>query len=329
MKKIALISIIVLIGIAGLGVLSYIQGWYPFALSDQEVLSRMFTKMGEVKTLHYDLAVKFEQVESSSLNSLGLEGINLRIVGDVDNSDAENPKSKADLEIRLSLQGMDMSLKAELISSKQKAYYKIVTIPAPITAFLGAFGLDISKMENQWIELDVGEMSDLSEEKIAESEKMLEEIAELFEEKEFLKINEKFPDDKIGDKKVYHFLVSLNVEVIEDLLPDLFDILSKYDEYGTFSEINKEEFIENFRESSEKIKEMDFELWVGTKDYLLYRFKMEEEITTEGETAKITVNCNLSDFDQEINIEIPENVKSIEEIFPVSELLGQSMDLIQ
>ena len=329
MKKIALISIIVLIGIAGLGVLSYIQGWYPFAPSDQEVLSRMFTKMGEVKTLHYDLAVKFEQVESSSLNSLGLEGINLRIIGDVDNSDAENPKSKADLEIGLSLQGMDMFLKGELISSREKAYYKIVTIPAPITAFLGAFGLDISKMENQWIELDLGEMSDLSEKEIAESEKMFEEIAELFEEKEFLKINEKFSDDKIGGKKVYHFLVSLNVEVTEDLLPDLLDILSEYDEDGVFSVIDKEEFIENFRESSEKIKEMDFELWVGTKDYLLYRFKIEEEITIEGETAKITVNCNLSDFDQEIDIEIPENAKSIEEIFPVSELLGQSMDLIQ
>ena len=329
MKKIALISIIVLIGIAGLGVLSYIQGWYPFAPSDQEVLSRTFTKMGEIKTLHYDLAMKFEQVEPSSLNSLGLEEVNLNIIGDFDNSDAENPKSKADLEIGLSLQGMDMFLKGELISSREKAYYKIVTIPAPITAFLGAFGLDISKMENQWIELDVGEMSDLSEEKIAESKKMLEEIAELFEGKEFLKINEKFPDDKIGDKKVYHFLVSLNVEVIEGLLPDLLDILSEYDEDGAFSEIDKEEFIENFRESSEKIEEMDFELWIGTKDYLLYRFKVEEEITTEGETAKITVDCDLSDFDQEINIEIPENAKSIEEIFPVSELLGQSMDLIQ
>ena len=329
MKKIALISIIVLIGIAGLGVLSYIQGWYPFALSNQEILSRMFTKMGEVKTLHYDLAVKFEQVEPSSLNNLGLEGINLRMIGDVDNSDVENPKSKADLEIGLSLQGMDMSLKGELISSKQKAYYKIVTIPAPITAFLGAFGLDISKMENQWIEVDVGEMSDLSEEKITESKKILEEIAELFRGKEFLKIKEKFSDDKIGNKKVYHFLVSLNVEVIEGLLPDLLDILSADDEDGAFSEIDKEESIKKFKESSEKIEKMDFELWVGTKDYLLYRFKIEEEITTEGETAKITVNCNLSDFDQEMNIKIPENAKSIEEIFPVSELLGQSMDLIQ
>jgi hypothetical protein len=329
MKKIALISIIVLIGIAGLGVLSYIQGWYPFALSDQEVLSRTFTKMGEVKTLHYDLTAKFEQVESSSLNSLGLEGINLRMIGDFDNSDTENPKSKADLEIGLSLQGMDMFLKGELISSREKAYYKIVTIPAPITAFLEMFGLDVSKMENQWIEVDVGEMSDLSEEKIAESKKMLEEIAELFEGREFLKINEKFPDDKIGDKKVYHFLVSLNVEVIEALLPDLFDILSEYDEDGAFSEIDKEEFIENFRESSGKIEEMDFELWIGTKDYLLYRFKIEEEITTEEETAKITVNCDLSDFDQEINIEVPENAKSIEEVFPVSELSGQPMYLIQ
>jgi len=329
MKKIALISIIILISIAGLGVLSYIQGWYPFALSNQEILSRTFTKMGEVKTLHYDLTAKFEQVESSSLNNLGLEGINLKIIGDFDNRDAENPKSKADLEIRLSLQGMDMFLKGELISSREKAYYKIVTIPAPVTAFLEMFGLDVSKMENQWIEVDVGEMSDLSEEKITESKKMLEEIAELFRGKEFLKINEKFPDDKIGDKKVYHFLVSLNVEVIEVLLPDLLDILSEYDEDGAFSEIDKEEFIENFRESSGKIGEMDFELWVGTKDYLLYRFKIEEEITTEGETAQITVNCDLSDFDQEINIEVPENAKSIEEIFPVSELLGQSMDFVQ
>jgi hypothetical protein len=329
MKKIALISIIVLIGIAGLGVLSYIQGWYPFAPSNQEILSRMFIKMGEVKTLHYDLAAKMEQVGYSSSNDLGLEGVSLRIIGDVDNSNAENPKSRADLEIGLSLEGMNMSLKGELISSRQKAYYKIVTIPAPISAFLGMFGLDVSKMENQWIEVDLGEISDLSEEKIAENKKMLQEIVELFGEKEFLKIKEKFPDDKIGDKKVYHFLVSLNVEVIEDLLPDLFDILSKYNEDETFSETDKEEFIKKFKESSEKIGKMDFELWIGTKDYLLYRFKIEEEITTEGETAQITVNCDLSDFNQEVNIEIPENAKSIEEIFPVSELLGQSMDLVQ
>jgi len=329
MKKIALISTIVLIGIAGLGVLSYIQGWYPFAPSNQEVLLRMFTKMGEVKTLHYDLAAEFEQIEPTSLNGLGLEGMNLRMIGDIDNSDAENPKSKSDLEIGLSLEGMDMFLKGELISFRQKAYYKIVTIPAPITAFLGMFGLDVSKMENQWIEVNVGEMSDLSEEKIAENKKMLPEIAELFEGKEFLKIKEKFPNDRIGDKKVYHFLVSLDIKVMEDLLPDLCDILSKYDEYGAFPETDKEEFIKNFKESSEKIEKMDFELWVGTKDYLLYRFRIEEKITTEGETAQITVNCDLSDFDQEMNIKIPEDAKSIEEIFPVSEFLESPMDLIQ
>jgi hypothetical protein len=50
---------------------------------------------------------------------------------------------------------------------------------------------------------------------------------------------------------------------------------------------------------------IDTEVWVDTEDFLLRRIRLEGRIT-EGEESGIVRTISLSDFDQSLEIELPE-----------------------
>jgi hypothetical protein len=50
---------------------------------------------------------------------------------------------------------------------------------------------------------------------------------------------------------------------------------------------------------------IDTEVWIGTEDFLLRRIRLEGQIT-EDEKAEIVRTITLSDFDQSVEIELPE-----------------------
>ena len=179
MKKIALIAIIILIGIAGLGALSYIQGWIPFFVSDEKIISTMIEKMGENKSWHSDLNI---EMEIKGIQGQEEEKVNviLNIEGDTDRADIENPKSAVNLDAELKMEGMSFSLGGEIkILGKKDIYFRLTTIPA--LPFLDILGLSLDELKNQWIKID----EEYLKESPDENEEMMKKLEELFKEKNF------------------------------------------------------------------------------------------------------------------------------------------------
>jgi len=326
MKKIILIIGIVLLSTVGIGALSYFQGWLPFSVSDEDVLSTMIENMSKNKTLHTDINIT---VNAESPDE-GEVSIVLDMETDADGTDAENPKSAVKFDGTLNMEGMSFSLGFEMKALNQEdIYFRITTIPA--LPFLGMLGIDFNELKNQWIKIDEEYLKDFT---VENNEEMMKKFAELVAEKEFLVVKEKLADEKINNIGCYHYLVLLDKDELIEILPELMDIIMEDNpSFDGLSESEKkqalEDAIDGMNEFFNKIGDISSDIWIGKKDKLLYRLGIEKEmdisefdIGEEG-TISIKLKFDFSKFNEKVDIETPKEFKLLDEVFPVEMLQGQ------
>jgi hypothetical protein len=88
-----------------------------------------------------------------------------------------------------------------------------------------------------------------------------------------------------------------------------------------FKEIGEAEFKKELNSFLMKVGEISFQVWIGKKDYFLYRFTFEKSLDinkfSPKENGEVTVkiNAEVSDYGKPIKIEPPENAMSLDEIF--------------
>jgi len=326
MKKIILIIGIILLSAIGIGALSYSQGWLPFSVSDQDILSAMIENMTKNKTLHTNMNV----IVNAKSPGQGEVGIVLDIEGDTDRTDIENPKSAVKFDGALNMEGMSFSLGFEMKAlSEEDIYFKITTIPA--LPFLGMLGIDFNELKDQWIKIDEEYLKDFT---VENNEEMMKKLAELVAEKEFLVVKEKLADEKINNVDCYHYLVLLDKDELIEILPELMDIIMEDNpSFDGLSESEKKQALEDatdgMNEFFNKIGDMSSDIWIGKKDKLLYRLEIEKEMDVsefeigEEGTMSIKLKFDFSKFNEKVNIETPEEFKSLDEVFPVEMLQGQ------
>jgi len=319
MKKIILIVGIVLISMVGGGVFSYFQGWLPFSVSDEDVLSAMIENMSKNKTWHSETNITIDAEAEGEKSS-----VFLNIEEDTNKTDTENVKSDIKINAELGMEGMSFSLGVEIkVLGPKDIYLKITTIPA--LPFLGMLGINLDELKDQWIKIDQEYLGDIAAE---DNEEMIKQLTELLIGKEFLIVEEKFADEGIKDVNCYHYSISLNKDELVKIMPEMFSIIIQNNSsFEQLSETEKEqaldETVSNFNGFLDKIGDINFEVWIGKKDKLLYQLSGEKEIDTNelygGDVygnIDIGFKINFSKFNQEININAPEEFKSLDEVFP-------------
>lgn len=307
---------IILIGFLGTGISLAARIWdplwNPFRPSPENVINKMTSKIGQLKNVHSEVKLDVEIKEEDST----AEGIKIFMGfnSDLDNIEPENIKSAGNFDIVLSLDGMQISLAGENRIIGQDFYFKLTTVPSiPIFQMMG---IDFSKLKNQWIK---------SGEEINQDKEITGRFEALFKDKNFYIVKEELPDEEINKVKTHHYLISLNEEEIKKTLPELLDILLPA---GQLTEINRENLVSGFSEFLEKIGEISAEIWIGKKDFYLYKIKAEKEIDLSDFDAAnknkvdLKVEINFSKFNQPVKIEAPENFKKLEEIYQPSIYFG-------
>ena len=77
-------------------------------------------------------------------------------------------------------------------------------------------------------------------------------------------------------------------------------------------------------------------VWIGKKDKQFYQFQIQKEINAGelyGEEMGIDGNINIdfkmnfSEFNQEMNVQSPEEYKSLDEVFPTEMFEGEMLEL--
>lgn len=347
-KKSRLIKIvagIIILIVVGVGLSLYTRAWdpvwNPFRPSPEKVIEKMALEMGRLKTVHsrakIDIAGK-EDIKEVFRLSMDFDS-------DSDSTDPQNLKSAGDFYIALAFEGMEFSLAGEVKAIGEDSYLKITTIPALpfLEPFFEMFGIDLGEIEDQWIKIDqeqlmkilgvsiTPEMEEEMQKEKEKQEEMIQKFQTLLKDKKLYIVKREFPDKEIRGVKTYHYLVALNKEEIKKIIPGIFEILWEY-----FPPSNpgfpmtppvpgKEEILteilEAFDEFFEKVGEITAQLWIGKKDFYLYKIKGEKEIDLAKIDLKakgkiiIKIEMDFSNFNQPVKIEEPEEYKLLEEIF--------------
>ena len=113
--------------------------------------------------------------------------------------------------------------------------------------------------------------------------------------------------------------MALNKEEVKKIIPEILDIVGEKEEMLTGPE-SQEELQEKINQFFDKIGEIMAEVWIGKKDFYLYKLDFEKEVdlskfekTTEG-TIAIKFVTEFDKFNQPIEIAAPEEFKTIKEI---------------
>ncbi len=297
-KKIYLIFVFIF-AVLAVNLLLYLQvwnpSWNPFRPSPTITLAKMAFRMKRVDAFHAlgEVKLEMENIIVSSEFDLDLEKVN-------DNQS----KIKGSFKIPM------FSERVEFLTMNDVFYLN----PGP-------YAINIEEMtENRfvfgdykWIKIDQESLDSLSDSEISKThpilsmpeeewEKLTEEIIKLFTERKYYEIKAELEDEEIDGEMYYHYLISLNEEEIQRMANRL-DFVSEY-----FADYQSNTLEDEIKIGD--LKDLDFEVWIDQDDYYLYQIKYEEN---DGSRSLVT-KINFSDFNQEQNINPPEEFVEIGEI---------------
>ena len=329
--------------------------WNPFRPSPERVLAKSFEIHKTVKTYHYQAKGMLEfTIYATQTESGGNASVELQLEGDVDNSDKETPKSKANFSFSVYAGPVGFPFSGKSITIGKVDYYKIEKFP--LSGFLERvfestnIGLTpeeqaememvkefvsraIEQIQNKWIRVDPEEIEKemgISFKGITkeEEEKLKAKIEELLVKYPPIKPEKELKDQVIEGRKYYHYLTKLDKENLKKFLSELLQFMKEEkiaflpDLLFSEEEINKmdEEISKALDELFKSIKFSQIEIWIDKKTYYLHRIKGELIVEDEEAKLEIRVDSDFSNYNQPGKILAPEESISITEF--IMQLFG-------
>ncbi|MEA2089007.1 MAG: hypothetical protein U9O55_04195 [Patescibacteria group bacterium] len=269
---------------------------------------------------------------------------NIFLSGASDNRDKNNLKNETEFDFNFDIGGMAMSVKGETKVVDKKIYFKINQLPILVAPMFGEFS-------NKWYELDIEELQEFQKQKMEKAgvetdsesfdfeknSKKIKELAKkinkLIKDNELISVDKRLKDEKIDNKKCYHYQTSVNKNNLDKFIKGFIKIIGqtfieeKIDNEKFDEVINNPKFNSFINNLYEIIQTTKIEFWIDKKDFYLRKSKFNFQL----DFAKIEVNkqkmpkdfANVeisgdllySDFNKPLNIVPPVDPKSlIEEI---------------
>lgn len=236
-------------------------------------------------------------------------GFKLNYGGASDKTDKENPKSSFD--INASAEGFLFAMQGVTISNKI-LYLKINEFPA-----LGFF--DGSQIKNKWIKMDLQELSEQAGVKLDEifkqsklTDEDMQKIYDSFKKHQVLKLTGNLPSESIDGHNTYHYKFTINKDNLIVFIKDIRPILEKdgMERLGDQDFQEMEKAFQNFNFTNS-------EIWIGKKDYYIYRIKLGIDITVpqQAGSASFMLTSNAKNFNKKVLIEEPEDATDFKEIY--------------
>jgi len=342
---IAIIFLIVAFVISG-GVFAY----FYTQQSPEEVVQAMIEQLATIQSLEYEGEMNISitsltpstmlggvsmaeeptpgvtMVEETTLSAPEQpEAIDLLVnfSGKSDISESGNPKTNFAFDIETDaldeIATNNSSIGVEIRRIGQVTYLKLNAIP-------NVLFFDLSALTNQWIEIDPASIRNqfgleapatTSPEQQTTTSSQIEELKQVYNLAQILKITNEFPNEQINDHKTHHYAFAIERDRLQEFVVDSSTLL----EDKTLTE--KE--VEEMNEVLATIESMTGEIWIAKDSMLPYKISLK--VTTKNDNPDVSDTLELttvfSNYNMPVQIDAPASVTSIEEM--VSELFGNFM----
>lgn len=209
--------------------------WNPFRSKPEQIMEKMLKKIEQLKTYHQDATFLFNYENNGNFEIKG------RFNGDMDKSLPDKIKEQVMVNLDFSTEGVNLNAELELKNIGDNYYLKLSKIPG------GSMTQLITPFKDQWMKFNIESLKEIlgegyyekfkkiQQRQKEEQEVIVKEIKRLFKNKKIYLVKKEFPDEKIGNKKVYRYQVALNNEEIKKIIPDFLDNILKNLNLGDFS----------------------------------------------------------------------------------------------
>ena len=284
-----------------------------FSPNPETVINEMVAKMKDVKSSHMNL-----KIEASADNLP--QKLSIAFDGDSDVTDVNNPKANFTLSANI-MMSADPAINSavvgiSMIAADNASYLKI----NDLTGVPSSADLDVSKIKGKWFKIDedsIKALSQLQEVQISmvEASKvntsdLTKKIQDLVASENILSNVKKLNSETINGQDTYHYLVNISKEKLISLINKLIDSQ-----------------IQDASKIIDAIGDINIEMWIGKKDFLLYQTKIEKTIDTNkiipGAIMKLTLkfDATSSNFNNPIVVQAPTGTQKIETV--LLPLLGE------
>jgi hypothetical protein len=302
-----LFLLLIFLGISAFGIFEILNS------RTTKIIEKMISKMERVKSLEGRMNFYFNQGNDE------LFSVSLFTQGREDYSQKENRKSEMIFKINYFFQSENSKISFGYAGERKLIgkviYLKFNQLPENQNYFLFP--------KEQWVKIDpasfVESIKKISEGGIPpEKEKEYQEQFEMINrergnqgklsgpllKKEVLRVKKRMKDEKIGKIKTYHYLITLKGEEILKIISEEMRDLTP----------EKRSNLENLKKFYEKIGDIEGEIWIGKRDFLLYKISLEKSLNLEKEKITLRINLEFSNYNSPIEINPPVESKNIEEI---------------
>ncbi|HYE22128.1 MAG TPA: hypothetical protein VD998_00895 [Verrucomicrobiae bacterium] len=309
-------------------------GYTILTLTPEKVAMRMLEEASDVQSMEFEGTVNIELTTATAL-MMDIEAdsgdeqkaktykAEIKLSGVSDLSDKQNPKSS--VNFNMTTEGMNFGF--EIRSVDKVTYFKVVEFP-----LLGLIGGDTETVRDQWFKIDAesikemygtsDEVEDLNLDTL--SGEQLQKIQDLYVQYPIVNLIEKLAGEDIDGTGTHHYRFALNEENTKRFATETIKII-----YPTNIEEYEQELSDGIGKLFEYLTIENSEIWIGKRDYLPRRVALTANIQgNEDETfdgsAKIGFLVNYKNYNKPTQIEAPQDVKSLNEIFEGAQ--GRSRD---
>ncbi|NQT49250.1 hypothetical protein HQ571_00995 [Candidatus Kuenenbacteria bacterium] len=297
-----------------MAVLLAITGCTP---KPEKVLQKMIKKMAEVNS--YDLNVKLGvHGQFPQLTTLNLEGAKLLpgaiifdLMGPVDLTKDLAYKLSGSAKYRL--QDSEIKFVGDLLYQGNTLFLKLSEIPDLKMA-------DLTDLKNNWYKFDFDsfalakQITDPKETKVDEQKN--KKLRKLVQKINFFEIVSDNGIDNLDGIRTYHYSIKVNKDAMDKFFHEATEIF----EERKLTALEEKELDKNL----ENWSQITGQVWVGEKDYYLYRIELGTQVESEDSgTTRYDMALDLRDFNKKFEINEPENVRE----FNMAEIFMPGLDL--
>lgn len=294
--------------------------WNPFKQPPSgEVLQTAIYNLSKVEKMRVLAAIDLMIESPKKINGT----LNLNQV--IDYSNKAQKKNLTDFNLSVGIEGLELSIAAEMIGIDKKLYLNIKNLPSYLP-----LGIDVETLKNQWLLVDpsalglFGSVASTSEEvkKLKDSE-FLNDLKALVLGKKIFKLKRSLGKEIIDSQVASHYSAEIDKKTAKEILPQIFVIINQQlpnsgdDVYQQELQKSLNELEQNFDEIWKALGGLNFEVWIDDNSQTLRKAKFAKEI----QQNKIGIEISFTEFNKNIVIEAPTEFKPIQDVLP-PDLLG-------
>lgn len=271
--------------------------YFYFRMTPEKIMQKAQTNLENLKSFRFDDKTTIKTTNSDSKNELANLDAKIEATGSINASDKNNQMLESKIKLEIGSSGVSLNGLGEFKVLEHQLFFKLDEIPLVDMIFDKNTATQFNKeIKGKWFFEDTKNVAQSSG-----SNNNAQIIQEQIAKNKFWASVESLKQEQVNGVNCYQFKVKMDKKAVADIV---INSLKSMDEKLTSDEQNQ------IRDSINKSEDIYATMWIGKKDYNVY--KVKADINDNQNNVSTSSEVVFSDHNKTIKIEKPANALDFE-----------------